>query len=61
MAELSNNGHSPAGEIRETGGLKNLRHMVESAGGDMKIESMPRFVLRVLLPKGDEEEWAEQE
>ena len=61
MAEIANNGRSPVGEIRETGGLGNLRHTVESAGGDMKIESMPRFVLRVVLPRGDEEEWTEQE
>lgn len=61
IAELVNNGRLPMGEIRETGGLKNLRHTVESAGGDMKIESMPRFVLRVVLPRGDEGKWPEQE
>lgn len=60
-AEIVNNGRQPMGEIRESGGLRNLRHTVESAGGDMKIESAPRFVLRVVLPKGDEEEWQEQE
>lgn len=49
MVELMNNGMLPEKNIQETGGLKNLRHMVESAGGNMTIKSMPRFVLHVEL------------
>lgn len=51
--ELTNNGRQPKGEIRETGGLKNLRHTVESAGGEMTIETAPRFVVRLEIPKGE--------
>lgn len=44
-AEITNNGNQPDGEIKETGGLKNLRSTVESAGGVMTIETKPRFRL----------------
>ena len=44
-AEITNNGNQPDGEIKETGGLKNLRSTVESAGGVMTIETKPRFLL----------------
>lgn len=52
--ELTNNGIQPRGEIRETGGLKNLRHTVESVGGTMKVETEPRFALVLTLPEGEE-------
>ncbi len=51
-AQLSNNGLPPAGTICETGGLRNLRRMVEAAGGTMKTEAVPRFLLRIELPGG---------
>lgn len=54
IAEMTNNGTPPQGEIEENGGLKNLRQTIETAGGIMTIESTPRFVLHVELPKGDE-------
>lgn len=53
-AEITNNGEQPKGEIKETGGLKNLRHTAESAGGAMTVESTPRFLLRLDFQKGDE-------
>lgn len=53
MAELTNNGKPPAGEITETGGLANLRRTVEAAAGSMTILSEPRFLLRLTLPKGE--------
>ena len=56
-AEITNNGTPPSGEIRESGGLKNLRHTVETAGGVMKIKSTPHFVLRIVLVKGLDTEW----
>lgn len=49
MLELRNNGLPPVETIQETGGLKNLRRIVENAGGSMTIESTPHFVLRVEL------------
>lgn len=54
IAELTNNGRQPSEQIKETGGLKNIRYTVEAAGGTMTIESTPRFMLRVELPKGEE-------
>ena len=51
-AQLSNNGLPPAGAICETGGLLNLRRKVEAAGGTMKTEAAPRFLLRIELPGG---------
>lgn len=51
-AEVTNNGVPPKSEIHETGGLKNLRNTVKSAGGIMTINSTPRFLLRVEFPKG---------
>ena len=48
---LRNNGRQPEGEIRETGGLKSLRYMVETAGGTMTVRSVPDFSITVELPK----------
>lgn len=53
-AELQNDGTPPQGLIEENGGLKDLRHTVETAGGQMTIESTPRFVLHIELPKGED-------
>lgn len=52
--EIRNNGKLPEGEIRETGGLKNLRHSVETVGGEMSIESTPCFVLYLQFPRGEQ-------
>lgn len=46
-AEFTNNGQAPDKMIEEGGGLKNLRKIVERAGGIMTIESSPRFLLRI--------------
>lgn len=54
IAELTNNGKQPSEQIKETGGLKNIRYTVEAAGGAMTIKSTPRFMLQVELPKGEE-------
>lgn len=40
-----NNGIPPKGTIRETGGLRNLRAMVQKQNGTMEIESAPAFRL----------------
>lgn len=51
--EIANNGMQPENEIRERGGLKNLRRMVEAAGGTMQIISTPQFVLQAEMTKGE--------
>ena len=53
---LTNSGKPPSQIVKETGGLSNLRTIIESAGGTMKIESEPRFMLELELPKGEENE-----
>ena len=45
--EITNDGKPPENEIKETGGLHNLRRIVELEGLIMEIESLPRFVLRI--------------
>lgn len=52
-AEYTNSGKKPEHEIRETGGLANLRRMVEAAGGSMTVESSPRFLLRITFTGGE--------
>lgn len=55
-AKISNNGRAPQAEIVEGGGLSSLRRMAEMAGGSMKTESFPRFLLSVSIPKGEKED-----
>lgn len=47
---FSNDGKGPESDIRETGGLGNLRKAVENAGGTMKVTSSPSFELDICLP-----------
>ena len=51
LAEFTNNGEQPAGEITEKGGLLSLRALTEQAGGEMTLTSAPVFSLRLKLPK----------
>ncbi len=46
---ISNNGTPPRKEIVESGGLLNLRNLVERNGGTMKIKSVPVFLLTITL------------
>lgn len=48
---ITNNGRPPESEIRETGGLGNLRSVVEFAGGMMKVVSLPEFELMISKDK----------
>ncbi len=48
---FTNNGRPPAGKLREGGGLGNLRRLCERCGGTMRIESSPRFLLELWIPK----------
>ena len=50
---LTNDGYSPEEKIEEKGGLKNLRKKVESQGWQMKVESSPRFGLRIEMGDGN--------
>lgn len=45
--KFTNDGKPPVSPIKETGGLKNLRSIVENAGGSMTVESIPRFVMYI--------------
>ena len=56
MVQLTNDGNPPTQTVKETGGLSNLRRVVEAAGGTMTIESVPRFMLQLELPKGESDE-----
>ncbi|MBQ9333907.1 MAG: hypothetical protein IJS12_06185 [Lachnospiraceae bacterium] len=46
---LTNNGEPPASEVTETGGLKDLRTLVENSGGTMETVSAPEFVLTICI------------
>ncbi|MBQ4307554.1 MAG: hypothetical protein II759_03155 [Lachnospiraceae bacterium] len=48
--EMTNDGDPPAGEIREAGGLKNLRSEIERAGGSMSVSASPGFLLEFTIP-----------
>lgn len=50
-AVITNNGEPPTGEVEETGGLADLRLQIENAGGTMRIDSQPRFVLTITVPR----------
>lgn len=59
---ITNNGNAPGGSIHETGGLKNLRKMMEERGGSMQIKSSPVFVLHLCFPeRGGNTEKSESE
>ena len=53
VLEITNDGKPPENEIKETGGLHNLRRIVELEGLIMEIESLPVFVLRIMSDKTD--------
>ena len=49
-----NDGTVPAGPIVEGSGLSSLRDQVEAAGGAMRIDHAPRFLLHLILPEETE-------
>ncbi|MBR5947698.1 MAG: hypothetical protein IKZ82_03475 [Clostridia bacterium] len=51
VADFTNNGTPPAGELHERGGLASLRELIEGAGGSMSILLEPEFIIRIELPK----------
>ncbi|GAA0261026.1 hypothetical protein GCM10008922_20520 [Faecalicatena contorta] len=48
---IGNNGKQPEQTIMEGGGLTNLRHRIEAAGGTMNVQSLPKFSLIIDIPK----------
>lgn len=48
---ISNDGKSPEKVIIEGGGLTNLRHRIETAGGTMIVQSLPEFSLVIDIPR----------
>lgn len=51
MVMIGNNGKQPEQTIMEGGGLTNLRHRIEAAGGTMNVQSLPKFSLIIDIPK----------
>ena len=47
QVEISNNGNVPTEEPKETGGLMNLRHLIEEEGGSMEIKWQKEYILIV--------------
>lgn len=59
LCAISNNGKAPEGDIKETGGLANLRNSVEAIGGNMVVEVTPEFILKIEFLKGKAMIWEE--
>ena len=51
FARYTNDGNVPDKEINEGGGLGSLRNKIERCGGEMHIQSVPKYVLDISLPK----------
>ncbi len=50
---IKNDGHAPSSEIKEKGGLKNIRARLEIYGGTMDIDTSEGFALRTSWLKGE--------
>lgn len=53
-AVITNDGAAPEGNITLGGGLSSLRFKAESFGGNMQIETYPKFKLSVTVPDSEE-------
>ncbi len=51
LLSISNDGVLPSGEVKEGSGLSSLRSLVESNGGKMKIETSPKFELKIKMER----------
>ena len=49
IIKISNNGYPPLGKISESGGLSNLRSIVEMAGATMDISTENGFLLTICV------------
>ena len=52
IIRYTNDGSPPTGPVAEGGGLSTVRRKIEAAGGQMKIEAEPRFMLTIIFEKG---------
>ena len=52
IIRYTNDGSPPTGPVAEGGGLSTARRKIEAAGGQMKIEAEPRFMLTIIFEKG---------
>ncbi|WP_251320111.1 sensor histidine kinase [Fenollaria sporofastidiosus] len=50
---IKNDGHKPSSEIKEKGGLKNIRARLKIYGGKMSIDTSEVFTLRISWLKGE--------
>ena len=50
---IRNNGKQPDNDIIEGGGLSNIRRKIEEAGGYVKIQSRPEFIINIGLKTSD--------
>lgn len=51
IASFTNNGLIPKRKVIEGGGLSSLRHKIQSSGGKMEVNHIPRFNLKLIIPK----------
>lgn len=51
VVTFTNDGNPPSGEVREMGGLGNLKREAETLGGKLELTANPRFEMKLYLPK----------
>ena len=59
LAVITNSGKPPKVAVAESGGLLSLRRKIEAAGGTMRVESDPAFVLTLQIPEKEKSEQTE--
>lgn len=52
IIRYTNDGSTPSGPVTEGGGLSTARRKIESAGGQLRIDAEPRFMLTITFEKG---------
>ena len=52
LIRYTNDGTEPTATVTEGGGLSTARRKIEAAGGQMKLETEPRFTLTIIFEKG---------
>ena len=52
IIRYTNDGAVPTGPVTEGGGLSTARRKIEAAGGQMRIDAEPRFMLTIIFEKG---------
>ena len=52
IIRYTNDGAVPTGPVTEGGGLNTARRKIEAAGGQMRIDAAPRFMLTIIFEKG---------